>query len=173
MAVKPNFVLMAVVMLAGCQGQDSPDSQEGAAALDMPVKRSGTFSCHSGAPGKGYQVMAHADVAAGANATITLDIPASERALFDPSSAILRCEVDEQWCGGASCSGKPPIDFYGLHADGLTWEAVVKGKVQTAKFTAIAHNADREAHTVRLVLEMPEQWHPLTGGQPVNPQTDQ
>lgn len=161
MSAKSILALMTAALLCACQNNADSGPQPAASEEDMAVKTSGLSSCRAGAPGHGYQVAANADVPPGQSATLTLNIPASQRSLFSPVTAILRCQVDLQWCGGASCGGKPPVDFYGDHSNGLTWEATTKGEVQTVTFTAIAHNADKETHAIRLVLEMPDSWRPL------------
>lgn len=166
MSAKSYLMPIAMTLIAGCHGSDKTKEEAEVTSQDaVPIKSGGGFYCHAGTPGRGYQVASSTEVAPGANATLTLDVPAWKTKSFTPASALVRCQVDLKWCDGASCRGRPPVDFYGEHSDGLTWEALTTDETQSAKFRAIAHNADTVSHTVRLVLELPNGWQPAAPDQ--------
>lgn len=151
---------MAMIsLLAGCQGGGDPAPEQASSQTPLPIKSSGHFSCYPGHPGNGFLIRAHAEVAASANKKITLKVPPSAGGSFNPGTAMVRCQVDQDWCGGASCGSTLPVDFYGEHGGGLTWEASTLGDTQSATYTALVHNGDKVAHTVTLVIEMAPSWH--------------
>jgi hypothetical protein len=161
MTVRTQAIALLPLLLAAC---DSSPPQPTDTGTPLPLETRGAFLCSSAALGTGLQIVASKDVPAGGDAELTVTAPPSSTAAKRPSSAIVHCQVDVDWCTGSLCRAHPQVDFVGKNGDGTTWKQVtVDGEPRSASFTAKVHNGDSDAHTVRLVLEMPSGWKPGPG----------